>query len=504
MGNNVDDFYLRLDPIFREAARLIVENQKGSTSLIQRKLKLGYNRAGQIIDQLEAAMIISEFNNTEPRKVLFPNSEILEHYLNNILPHLNIDIPIFENDNSADDNDGKASTSEYSITQEEIDALINGKLPSDIREENKIRLLEFYNDNKYENVIQLFDGEFKYTNDIDLINKYLFSLFQINGCEEKAYDMGKEFCSQFKNKSYKLSGVMGSICKYLKYYEEAKEYFTIALEHEYDYIEELNEVSDRINEKQHQRTEENELEIDKKRLIDEYKNGNYESAITIFEYTKLAKTEDVEIINYYLWSLFKNNETLDKAYEVGTDYINKLENPAKLFLIMGHICKFLKKYKKAEYYFEKALDNGSDCEKYLTQVQKIIEKKEERIREREDYENAFEDQENEHEEQDVQNNSIGSHEFTNDWKRGGDILLKEHIKINDNEVTWYKKKNILWGSNTITIPISESTQVELNTSLIGTDIIIRSKGSGSINATNFKKSDAIKIQKLIIEAKNNK
>src|SRR5690606_5731439 len=49
------------DALFEEAARLIVMHQQGSTSLIQRKLKLGYNRAGRIIDQLEAAGIVGPF-----------------------------------------------------------------------------------------------------------------------------------------------------------------------------------------------------------------------------------------------------------------------------------------------------------------------------------------------------------------------------------------------------------------------------------------------------------
>ena len=49
------------DPMFEEAARLIVANQQGSTSLIQRKFSIGYNRAGRIMDQLEAAGIVGPF-----------------------------------------------------------------------------------------------------------------------------------------------------------------------------------------------------------------------------------------------------------------------------------------------------------------------------------------------------------------------------------------------------------------------------------------------------------
>src|SRR3546814_18034430 len=53
------------DQMFDEAARLVVRHQQGSTSLIQRKLKLGYNRAGRIIDQLEAAGIVGTFEGSK-------------------------------------------------------------------------------------------------------------------------------------------------------------------------------------------------------------------------------------------------------------------------------------------------------------------------------------------------------------------------------------------------------------------------------------------------------
>lgn len=64
-GGNVDD----RDDLFEEAARLLVRHQQGSTSLIQRKLSLGYNRAGRIIDQLEAAGIVGPFEGSKARQV---------------------------------------------------------------------------------------------------------------------------------------------------------------------------------------------------------------------------------------------------------------------------------------------------------------------------------------------------------------------------------------------------------------------------------------------------
>jgi S-DNA-T family DNA segregation ATPase FtsK/SpoIIIE len=69
------------DPMFEEAARLIVMHQQGSTSLIQRKLKLGYNRAGRIIDQLEAAGIVGPFEGSKAREVLFSDEYSLEKHL---------------------------------------------------------------------------------------------------------------------------------------------------------------------------------------------------------------------------------------------------------------------------------------------------------------------------------------------------------------------------------------------------------------------------------------
>jgi S-DNA-T family DNA segregation ATPase FtsK/SpoIIIE len=69
------------DPMFEEAARLIVMHKQGSTSLIQRKMKLGYNRAGHIIDQLEAAGIVGPFEGSKAREVLYSDEYSLERHL---------------------------------------------------------------------------------------------------------------------------------------------------------------------------------------------------------------------------------------------------------------------------------------------------------------------------------------------------------------------------------------------------------------------------------------
>ena len=71
------------DSLFRDAAEVVVTAQQGSASLIQRKLKLGYNRAGRIIDQLEAAGIVGPFEGSKARQVLITDLNSLETFFNN-------------------------------------------------------------------------------------------------------------------------------------------------------------------------------------------------------------------------------------------------------------------------------------------------------------------------------------------------------------------------------------------------------------------------------------
>ncbi len=72
------------DVLFEEAAKIIVQTQQGSTSLLQRKLKLGYNRAGRIIDQLEAAGIVGPFEGSKAREVKVAGEMALEQFLNDL------------------------------------------------------------------------------------------------------------------------------------------------------------------------------------------------------------------------------------------------------------------------------------------------------------------------------------------------------------------------------------------------------------------------------------
>lgn len=72
------------DALFEEAARIIVSTQQGSTSMLQRQLKLGYNRAGRIMDQLEASGIVGGFNGAKAREVLISDLHSLEQFLDDL------------------------------------------------------------------------------------------------------------------------------------------------------------------------------------------------------------------------------------------------------------------------------------------------------------------------------------------------------------------------------------------------------------------------------------
>lgn len=82
-GTTVDYDTSERDAKFREAAEVVVTAQQGSASLIQRKLKLGYNRAGRIVDQLEAAGIVGPFEGSKARQVLIPDLYALEQFFAN-------------------------------------------------------------------------------------------------------------------------------------------------------------------------------------------------------------------------------------------------------------------------------------------------------------------------------------------------------------------------------------------------------------------------------------
>lgn len=80
-GTAIDDYIDERDSLFEQAAEVLVIAQQGSASLLQRKLRIGYNRAGRIIDQLEAAGIVGQFEGSRARDVLVPTIEALHQQL---------------------------------------------------------------------------------------------------------------------------------------------------------------------------------------------------------------------------------------------------------------------------------------------------------------------------------------------------------------------------------------------------------------------------------------
>ena len=87
-GESRDVDMQHLDPMFEDAARLIVMTQEGSTSLIQRKFAIGYNRAGRLMDQLEKAGIVGAAHGSRPREVLIMDKISLENLLSQLISHL--------------------------------------------------------------------------------------------------------------------------------------------------------------------------------------------------------------------------------------------------------------------------------------------------------------------------------------------------------------------------------------------------------------------------------
>ncbi len=84
MGGGNDADLSHLDPMFEDAARLIISTQQGSTSLIQRKFSIGYNRAGRLMDQLEKAGIVGQAHGSKPREVLIQDELSLDALLNQL------------------------------------------------------------------------------------------------------------------------------------------------------------------------------------------------------------------------------------------------------------------------------------------------------------------------------------------------------------------------------------------------------------------------------------
>jgi hypothetical protein len=115
-------------------------------------------------------------------------------------------------------------------------------------------------------------------------------------------------------------------------------------------------------------------------------------------------------------------------------------------------------------------------------------------------ENDFVFEENSFEEiKDSEKQENEEFEFRSAITRGGNILTPDIIIIDNKTVTYKKRNKYLINVDAVSIPISKIASVELDTSLWGTDIIIKSYGAGEIKGKNFTKSDAKKIKRIISE-----
>jgi hypothetical protein len=392
----------------------------------------------------------------------------------------------------------------------------------------------FDDNDDYENIVNFFDDIGLNIYEKYKIKRYTNALFYVS--PSRAYNNYKEYDSYFsKDKSWFWIG--GMIFEYFQEYPKAFSLYQNANSLEPGYCsDDVLRINLIINPHIH--------------FTNLFNENKYIEAIEFFE-SKLSKTTDIDLILNYIISLYKNDGTEEKALELAIPYSKSNREGYKLFRIIAVIYKYLNKHYKAQEYFTKAESAGFDVKAELQEVNMIIAKNEEaekkriesekieaermeveekkrilemkaeikriatlkKLREEAEREphttgnSQNEDTNIIYDEYSEDNSSVNQesdlsleHEFSNDWKRGGNILLQEYIYIRNGEVTWEKKKTLLFGKDSISIPIDKVSLIELETSLIGTDIIIRSKGFGFIKGTNFKKNDAKRIEKLILKA----
>lgn len=392
--------------------------------------------------------------------------------------------------------------------------------------------------NDYENIIVFYESLNFGISDRYKVKRYVYSLYNIY--LSKSLIKYNEFNSHFSNDKYWF-WIGGKINEANKQYETALNLFKKAEAIETGYCsDDVKRVNYLVN-----------PEIHFKDLYDQEK---YLESIEIFE-SKLNKTADIKLISSYISSLYRNKGTEEKAMELGVLYSKSNSEGEKLFLTIASIGKRLKKYTLAKEYLNKAQQAGYNVQEELQEINMIIAKAEEEERKRKEEEErkrkeeierqrrdaerkkeeelerirlqeikderdavqrrkekrAREERDAEEEEQrkkeekageEQENSKIGSHEFKSSITRGGDAIFPEHIYVDDNEVTWEKKTGV-FSKDSKTIPMKNITQIDIETSLIGAKIKIRSKGFGFIQGENFTKSDVKEIKSLIEKAQGN-
>jgi hypothetical protein len=283
---------------------------------------------------------------------------------------------------------------------------------------------------------------------------------------------------------------------------------------------------------------------------DLFNSKNYFTAIEVFE-SKLKKTTDLDLIYDYITALYKNDGTEEKSLELGVLYSKSNPDGHKLFQLIAFIAKYLKKYTQSKEYFLKAQASGYQVDEELQDINMILAKIEEeekekaeeqkkrmveeiermkleaerrrveeieririeeveheralaqkRMKHRENASASYDDEGQMRDTQNAEEFNVGSFHFKSSISRGGDAIWPEHIYINGFEVKWEKKVS-LFSKESTSIPIKEVTQIEIETSLIGSKIRIFSRGSGSIFGENFSKADVREIKRIIGKIQKN-
>ena len=198
-----------------------------------------------------------------------------------------------------------------------------------------------------------------------------------------------------------------------------------------------------------------------------------------------------------------NNEKSERILELRI--LEEEEHALKLKRIEEEESIKLKVEKERLDIISKAEQKAKDDERYQQELDEIYKQRKEREdKERRELEDSYNKTHNELNEtlssKKNKNSEYNSHErkeFSSSVSRGGDILNPDRIIIENGNITWTKRSKILIGSESITIPLDKVASVELKTAIVGTDIIIRSNGRGSIHAENFATSDAKEIKSLL-------
>ncbi len=436
-------------------------------------------------------------------------------------------------------------------TQEEIDKIIDkiierkdwsilSEFKDSLNYNDKVeKTFTLLNDSDdYKNIIAFYESLNLGVADRYKVKRYVYSLYRIS--LSKSLKKYNEFNNHFSDDKY-WYWLGGKIYEASKEFDLAFDLYKKAESIEVGYCsDDVKRINYILN-----------PEIHFKDLYDEEK---YSEAIDIFE-SKIKKTADINIISPYIFSLYRNDGTEEKALELGVLYSKSNKEGHKLYRTIARICKYLNKYTQAKEYFIKASTAGFDVDEELQEINMIIAKAEEEERRRKEEEErrrkeeierkrieaerkkeeelerirlqeiedereaaqrrkdererkereAEEQEESEKEEkikQEQKDSKIGSHEFKSSITRGGDAIFPEHIYVDDNEVTWEKKTGV-FSKDSKTIPIKNITQIDIETSLIGAKIKIRSKGFGFIQGENFTKSDVKEMKSLIEKAQGN-